>query len=94
MLPHRRVRWEDVQCRRNAPKHAGKPWPRVIPPSPGPVEAATAGFETVGRATGIPSKSLIRLFGSRGNPQAKHLFVAIGHLVSRADRRLHVVMRP
>ena len=35
---------------------------------------ATVGFEKLGEATGAPAKSLIRMFGPRGNPQAKNLF--------------------
>jgi len=35
---------------------------------------ATVGFEKLGAATGAPPKSLIRMFGPRGNPQAKNLF--------------------
>ena len=39
---------------------------------------ATVGFEKLGEATGAPPKSLIRMFGPRGNPQAKNLFSVIG----------------
>ena len=39
---------------------------------------ATIGFEKLGKATGAPPKSLIRMFGPRGNPQAKNLFNVIG----------------
>ncbi len=35
---------------------------------------ATVGFEKLGEATGTQPKSLIRMFGPRGNPQAKNLF--------------------
>ena len=38
---------------------------------------ATVGFEKLGAATGAPPKSLIRMFGPRGNPQAKNLFSVI-----------------
>ena len=51
---------------------------------------ATVGFEKLGEATGAPSKSLIRMFGPRGNPQAKNLFNVIGYLQKRAGVRLHV----
>ena len=34
---------------------------------------ATIGFEELGRATGTPAKSLMRMFGPRGNPQASNL---------------------
>jgi len=51
---------------------------------------ATVGFEKLGKATGAPPKSLIRMFGPRGNPQAKNLFNVIGYLQKRAGVRLRV----
>jgi len=51
---------------------------------------ATVGFEKLGEATGAPPKSLIRMFGPRGNPQAKNLFAVIGYLQKRAGLDLHV----
>jgi DNA-binding phage protein len=51
---------------------------------------ATVGFEELGEATGAPPKSLIRMFGPRGNPQAKNLFNVIGYLQKRAGLQLHV----
>jgi hypothetical protein len=51
---------------------------------------ATVGFEKLGAATGSPPKSLIRMFGPRGNPQAKNLFSVIGYLQNQAGVRLHV----
>jgi hypothetical protein len=51
---------------------------------------ATVGFEKLGAATDTPPKSLIRMFGPRGNPQAKNLFSVIGYLQKRAGFRLHV----
>ena len=51
---------------------------------------ATIGFEKLGAATGAPPKSLIRMFGPRGNPQAKNLFNVIGYLQKRAGLQLHV----
>jgi hypothetical protein len=51
---------------------------------------ATVGFEKLGAATGAPPKSLISMFGPRGNPQAKNLFSVIGYLQKRAGMRLHV----
>ncbi|HLX14722.1 MAG TPA: transcriptional regulator [Bradyrhizobium sp.] len=51
---------------------------------------ATVGFEKLGQATDTPPKSLIRMFGPRGNPQARNLFSAIGYLQKRAGVRLHV----
>ena len=50
---------------------------------------ATVGFEKLGAATGAPPKSLIRMFGPRGNPQARNLFSVIGYLQKRAGVRLH-----
>ncbi len=51
---------------------------------------ATVGFEKLGAATGAPPKSLIRMFGPRGNPQAKNLFSVIGYLQKQAGLHLHV----
>ena len=51
---------------------------------------ARVGFEKLGEATGAPPKSLIRMFGPRGNPQARNLFSVIGYLQRRAGVRLHV----
>jgi hypothetical protein len=51
---------------------------------------ATVGFEKLGAATGAPPKSLICMFGPRGNPQAKNLFSVIGYLQKRAGMRLHI----
>jgi hypothetical protein len=51
---------------------------------------ATVGFEKLGEATGAPPKSLIRMFGPRGNPQARNLFNVIGYLQKRAGLNLHV----
>jgi hypothetical protein len=50
----------------------------------------TVGFEKLGEATGAPPKSLIRMFGPRGNPQARNLFSVIGYLQKRAGVSLHV----
>lgn len=38
---------------------------------------ATIGFEKLGEATDAPWKSLIRMFGPRGNAQARKLFSVI-----------------
>jgi hypothetical protein len=51
---------------------------------------ATVGFEKLGQATDTPPKSLIRMFGPRGNPQARNLFSVIGYLQKRAGVQLHV----
>ena len=51
---------------------------------------ATIGFEKLGEATGTQPKSLIRMFGPRGNPQAQNVFNVIGYLQKRAGLQLHV----
>ena len=55
---------------------------------------ATVGFEKLGEATGTQPKSLIRMFGPRGNPQARNLFSVIGYLQKRAGVELHVMAGP
>ncbi len=55
---------------------------------------ATVGFEKLGRATGTQPKSLIRMFGPRGNPQARNLFTVIGYLQKLAGIELHVALGP
>jgi putative addiction module killer protein len=55
---------------------------------------ATVGFEKLGEATDTPAKSLIRMFGPRGNPQAKNLFGIIGYLQKQAGIELHVAPEP
>ena len=51
---------------------------------------ATVGFEKLGEATGTQAKSLIRMFGPRGNPQARNLFSVIGYLQQHAGIELRV----
>ena len=51
---------------------------------------ATVGFEKLGAAIGTQPKSLIRMFGPRGNPQARNLFGVIGYLQEQAGVRLQV----
>lgn len=51
---------------------------------------ATVGFEKLGAATGTQPKSLIRMFGPRGNPQARNLFGVISYLQQAAGVQLHV----
>ena len=55
---------------------------------------ATVGFEKLGEATGTQPKSLIRMFGPRGNPQARNLFGIIGYLQKQAGVALHVSQGP
>lgn len=45
----------------------------------------TVGFEKLGEAIGVQPKSLIRMFGPRGNPQAKNIFSVISYLRKHAD---------
>ena len=51
---------------------------------------ATIGFEALGRLTGKQPKSLMRMFGPDGNPQARNLFEVINHLQKREGIRLEV----
>ena len=51
---------------------------------------ATEGFEKLGQALGTPAKSLIRMFGPHGNPQARNLFGVIGYLQKRDGLSLRV----
>lgn len=51
---------------------------------------ATIGFEELGKATDKPSKSLMRMLGKHGNPQARNLFGVIGYLQSREGVRLEI----
>ncbi len=54
---------------------------------------ATVGFERLGEATHTPAKSLIRMFGPRGNPQARNLFGVIGYLQKQSGIELRVTPR-
>jgi DNA-binding phage protein len=51
---------------------------------------ATIGFEALAETTKIPSKSLMRMFGPSGNPQAKHLLAVIGTLQEKTGVHLEV----
>ncbi len=51
---------------------------------------ATIGFEGLGALTGRPPKSLLRMFGPRGNPQARNLFEIIACLQEREGLHLEV----
>ena len=55
---------------------------------------ATIGFEKLAEATGTPPKSLMRMLGPRGNPQARNLFGIIGYLQKQAGIELHVAAVP
>jgi DNA-binding phage protein len=52
------------------------------------------GFEKLAEATGTPPKSLVRMLGPRGNPQARNLFGIIGYLQKQAGIELHVAAGP
>ncbi len=55
---------------------------------------ATVGFEKLAEATGTPPKSLVRMLGPRGKPQARNLFGIIGYLQKQAGIELHVAAGP
>ena len=44
---------------------------------------ATIGFDALGSLTDKSPKSLMRMFGPKGNPQARNLFEIIAHLQKR-----------
>ena len=54
----------------------------------------TIGFEALGQATGTPPKSLMRMFGPRGNPQASNLFAVLGQLQKHGGFHLAVRTEP
>lgn len=51
---------------------------------------ATLGFEKLGAVTGTSPKSLMRMFGPQGNPQARNLFAVLGALQKQARVRLRL----
>lgn len=51
---------------------------------------ATVGFERLGVVTKTSPKSLMRMFGPRGNPQARNLFAVISQLQKQTGVRLKV----
>lgn len=51
---------------------------------------ATIGFTALGEGIGTPSKSLIRMFGPKGNPNADNLFRVLSHLQKQAGIELHI----
>jgi DNA-binding phage protein len=51
---------------------------------------ATLGFEKLGAALGRPPKSLMRMFGPRGNPTAENLLGVIGALQAATGVHLEV----
>ena len=51
---------------------------------------ATIGFQELGGLTAKSPKSLMRMFGPNGNPQARNLFEVIGRLQQREGIHLEV----
>ena len=51
---------------------------------------ATTGFETLSEQVDVPSKSLMRMFGPKGNPRADNLFSVIHALQKNAGIHLAV----
>jgi len=51
---------------------------------------ATLGFEKLGLATRTSPKSLMRMFGPRGNPQARNLFAVIHQLQKRTGVKFEI----
>ena len=51
---------------------------------------ATIGFDALSTATDKSPKSLMRMFGPKGNPQARNLFKIIAHLQAREGIHLKV----
>jgi DNA-binding phage protein len=52
--------------------------------------SATVGFETLAAATGTPAKSLMRMFGTGGNPSARNLLSVIRYLQQASGVTLQV----
>ena len=53
----------------------------------------TMGFERLSELTDIPAKSLMRMLGPKGNPQAKNLFDVIAHLQRAEGVRFEVSLK-
>ena len=51
---------------------------------------ATMGFEELGTLTGKPPKSLMRMFGPAGNPNARNLFEVISRIQQHQGVQLEV----
>jgi DNA-binding phage protein len=54
---------------------------------------ATIGFETLSNLTHKSAKSLMRMLGPKGNPQARNLFEVISHLQKTGGLRLELALR-
>ena len=57
---------------------------------------ATIGFAELSEKTGVPAKSLMRMFGPAGNPSARNLFSVIHALqkASGASLTVHTAPKP
>ena len=55
---------------------------------------ATVGFERLGKATHKSPKSLMRMLGEKGNPQARNLFPIFAYIQKREKFRLTVRPEP
>jgi DNA-binding phage protein len=53
---------------------------------------ATIGFETLSNLTHKSAKSLMRMLGPKGNPQARNLFEVISHLQKTGGLRLELAL--
>ncbi len=51
---------------------------------------ATLGFDKLGAATNRSPKSLMRMFGPSGNPQARNLFEIVAYLQDAEDVKFQV----
>ncbi len=51
---------------------------------------AAIGFEELGAIMSKPPKSLMRMFGPKGNPRAQNLFETLNQIQRREGVRLHV----
>jgi hypothetical protein len=54
---------------------------------------ATIGFEKLGDLTHKSAKSLMRMLGPRGNPQARNLFEVIAQLQKSGGLRLQLALK-
>ena len=54
---------------------------------------ATIGFDALGRLTHKSAKSLMRMLGPKGNPQARNLFEVISHLQKSGGLRFEVALK-
>ena len=54
---------------------------------------ATIGFEELSRRTKRPAKSLMRMLGPSGNPQARNLFEVIQHLQKEEGLHFELLLR-